>query len=50
MKKNYQAPSMKVVPLMPRQMLCGSLTISNTETSTQWGRVSDSDWDDQVDR
>ncbi len=42
MKKEYQAPSIKITPLKPRRMLCASnLTISNTQTSTQWSREFD---------
>ncbi len=49
MKKNYIAPATQVMTIGTAQMVCtspGSMTISNTQTSTQWSRES-SDWDDE---
>ncbi len=48
MKKNYIAPTLEVVTIeTTNQMLTGSnVTISSTQTTTQWGRGSDDDWDD----
>ncbi len=51
MKKEYKAPALEVVTIETAQMLAASqsLGISNTTTSSQWGRGSDGDWDDQED-
>ncbi len=50
MKKNYITPKTEVIAVAASQMICGSgsVTISNTETSTQWSRGG-GDWDDDID-
>ncbi len=50
MKKNYIAPATQVLTIAANQMICGSpssMTISNSETSSQWSREGGSDWDDE---
>ncbi len=50
MKKNYIAPRTVVMTVAAAQMICGSpgsMTISNSETSSQWSREGDSGWDDE---
>ncbi len=51
MKKEYKAPALEVVNIETVQMLAASnLNIDSTQTTTtQWGRDSDSDWDDEED-
>ncbi len=49
MKKNYIAPATQVMTIGTAQMVCtspGSMTISNTQTSTQWSREFDIDDED----
>ncbi len=50
MKKNYNAPATRIITIAAARMVCTSncsnMTISSTETTSQWSRESEY-WDDE---